>query len=35
MPADQVTEAEAHRIGVLLHEVAQDLAQRLRRAGIR
>lgn len=35
MPADQVTEAEAHRIAALLHEVAADLSNRLRRAGIR
>src|SRR5882757_2151128 len=34
MPADKVTEAELHRVGKLLHEVAQDLSQRLRRAGI-
>jgi IclR family transcriptional regulator, acetate operon repressor len=35
IPADKVTEAELHRIGQLLHEVAEDLSQRLRRAGIR
>ncbi len=35
MPADRVTESEAHRVGALLHEVARDLAARLRRAGIR
>jgi DNA-binding IclR family transcriptional regulator len=35
MPADRVTDAEAHRIGELLAEVTQDLGQRLRRAGIR
>jgi IclR family transcriptional regulator, acetate operon repressor len=35
MPADRVTEAELHRVGELLHEVAGDLSQQLRRAGIR
>jgi IclR family acetate operon transcriptional repressor len=35
VPADKVTEAELHRVGALLHEVAEDLSQRLRRAGIR
>jgi DNA-binding IclR family transcriptional regulator len=35
MRADKVTEAELHRVGKLLHEVAEDLSQRLRRAGIR
>jgi len=35
MSADKVTEAELHRVGQLLHEVADDLSQRLRRAGIR
>ena len=35
LPADRVTEAEVHRVGKLLHEVAEDLSQRLRRAGIR
>jgi IclR family transcriptional regulator, acetate operon repressor len=35
MPADKVTEAELHRMGKLLHEVAEDLSQQLRRAGIR
>jgi DNA-binding IclR family transcriptional regulator len=35
MPADSVTQAEAHRVGKLLHDVASDLNQKLRRAGIR
>jgi len=35
MPADTVTESEAHRVAALLAEVATDLSQRLRRAGIR
>ena len=35
LPTDRVTEAELHRVGKLLHEVAEDLSQRLRRAGIR
>ncbi|HEX3790674.1 MAG TPA: IclR family transcriptional regulator [Pseudonocardiaceae bacterium] len=35
MPADRVTEGEAHRIGGLLTEVARELGGRLRRAGIR
>ena len=35
MPADRVTEAEQDRVGKLLHEVTEDLGQRLRRAGIR
>ena len=35
LPADRVTEAELHRVGKLLHEVAADLTQRLKRAGIR
>ena len=35
VPADKVTDAELHRVGQLLHEVAVDLSQRLRRAGIR
>lgn len=35
IPVDKVTEAELHRVGNLLHEVAEDLSQRLRRAGIR
>jgi DNA-binding IclR family transcriptional regulator len=35
MPADTITQAEAHRVGKLLHEVAADLNQQLRRAGIR
>ena len=35
MIADKVTDAELHRVGKLLHEVAEDLSQRLRRAGIR
>jgi IclR family transcriptional regulator, acetate operon repressor len=35
MPADQATEAETRRIGELLASVADDLSQRLRRAGIR
>ncbi len=35
LPAATVTEAELHRVGTLLHEVADDLSQRLRRAGIR
>jgi DNA-binding IclR family transcriptional regulator len=35
MPADQATDSETRRIGVLLAEVTDDLSQRLRRAGIR
>lgn len=35
MPADQATAAESRRVGELLAEVANDLSQRLRRAGIR
>lgn len=35
MPADKVSEADQHRVGKLLHEVTEDLGQRLRRAGIR
>jgi IclR family acetate operon transcriptional repressor len=35
MPAGTVTEAELHRVGKLLNEVAEDLSQRLRRTGIR
>ncbi|HEX4701827.1 MAG TPA: IclR family transcriptional regulator, partial [Pseudonocardiaceae bacterium] len=35
MPAGQATVSETRRIGELLAEVAQDLSQRLRRAGIR
>jgi IclR family acetate operon transcriptional repressor len=35
IPADRVTEAELQRVGQLLHDVAEDLSSRLRRAGIR
>jgi IclR family transcriptional regulator, acetate operon repressor len=35
MPADTVTAAEQDKVGKLLHEVTEDLGQRLRRAGIR
>jgi IclR family acetate operon transcriptional repressor len=35
MLADKVTDAELHRIGKLLNEVAEDLSRQLRRAGIR
>jgi DNA-binding IclR family transcriptional regulator len=35
MPAGQATVSETRRIGELLVEVAEDLSQRLRRAGIR
>jgi DNA-binding IclR family transcriptional regulator len=35
MPADQATDAESRRVGELLAQVADDLSQRLRRAGIR
>jgi IclR family transcriptional regulator, acetate operon repressor len=35
MPAGKVTDAELHRVGDLLREVAGDLSQQLRRAGIR
>jgi IclR family acetate operon transcriptional repressor len=35
MPADRVTDAELQRVGALLREVAEDLSQQLRRAGIR
>jgi DNA-binding IclR family transcriptional regulator len=35
MSADMATDAEAARIGGLLADVAADLSQRLRRAGIR
>lgn len=35
MPVDQATDAESRRVGELLAQVADDLSQRLRRAGIR
>ncbi|HVV22925.1 MAG TPA: IclR family transcriptional regulator [Pseudonocardiaceae bacterium] len=35
MPDDQATDAESRRVGELLAQVADDLSQRLRRAGIR
>jgi IclR family acetate operon transcriptional repressor len=35
MPADRVTDAELQRVGSLLRDVAEDLSQQLRRAGIR
>jgi DNA-binding IclR family transcriptional regulator len=35
MPAAHADEAEATRVGELLREVADDLSQQLRRAGIR
>jgi IclR family acetate operon transcriptional repressor len=35
MPAETITEAEAHRVGKLLHQVTAELNQQLRRAGIR
>jgi DNA-binding IclR family transcriptional regulator len=35
MPADQATPKESRRVGELLASVAEDLSQRLRRAGIR
>jgi DNA-binding IclR family transcriptional regulator len=35
MPLDQVTDADAQRVGELLAETTVELGQRLRRAGIR
>ena len=35
VPAERVTDPEARALGILLHEVAAELGQRLRRAGIR
>jgi DNA-binding IclR family transcriptional regulator len=35
MPASKATDDELGQVGTLLHEVTQDLSQRLRRAGIR
>jgi len=35
MPCDEVTDAQSHQVGKLLHEVADDLSQQLRRVGIR
>ena len=35
MPAEKITQAEAHRVGELLRQVTSDLNQQLRRAGIR
>lgn len=35
MPCDEVTDARLHHVGKLLHEVAGDLSEQLRRVGIR
>ena len=35
MPGERVTDAELQRVGALLRDVAEDLSQQLRRAGIR
>lgn len=35
MPSDEATDAELDRVGKLLHDVAGDLSQQLRRVGIR
>jgi IclR family transcriptional regulator, acetate operon repressor len=35
MPGERVTDAELQRVGGLLRDVAEDLSQQLRRAGIR
>lgn len=35
MPSEEATDAQLHRVGRLLHEVAGDLSQQLRRVGIR
>ena len=35
MPGERVTDAELQRVGSLLRDVAEDLSQQLRRAGIR